>query len=238
MAGHSKWANIKHKKAKEDAKRGQSFTKIIKEITVAARNGGGDPDGNPRLRQLVDKARAVNMPQDNIIRAIKKGTGELPGVQYESLKYEGSGPGGMAIILEILTDNNNRTVAEMRHLFNKLNGNLGAAGSVAWMFDHLGVIRTADPKRTEDELLEMLMEFDVQDISIAEDMLTITTTIPALLSVKEELEKAEIVVEHAELEWVPKTPVELPAEKEEAAYKLLEALEEQEDVQNAYTNIS
>jgi YebC/PmpR family DNA-binding regulatory protein len=238
MAGHSKWANIKHKKAKEDAKRGQSFTKIIKEITVAARNGGGDPDGNPRLRQLVDKARGVNMPQDNITRAIKKGTGELPGVQYESLTYEGSGPGGMAIILEILTDNNNRTVAEMRHLFNKLNGNLGASGSVAWMFDHLGVIRTTDPKRTEDELLEMLMEFDVQDISIAEDMLTITTTIPALLSVKEALEKAEIVVEHAELEWVAKTPVALPAEKEEAAYKLLEALEEQEDVQNAYTNIS
>lgn len=238
MAGHSKWANIKHKKAKEDAKRGQSFTKIIKEITVAARNGGGDPDGNPRLRQLIDKARGVNMPQDNITRAIKKGTGELPGVQYESLTYEGSGPGGMAIILDILTDNNNRTVADLRHLFNKYNGNLGASGAVAWMFDHLGVIRTTDPGKTEDDLLELLMEFDVQDISIAEGMLTITTTIPALLSVKAELEKAEITVEHAELEWVPKNALELPTEKEEAAYKLLDKLGEQEDVQNVYTNIS
>ena len=238
MAGHSKWANIKHKKSKEDAKRGQSFTKITKEMTVAARTGGGDPSGNVRLRQLIEKARAVNMPQDNITRAIKKGTGELPGLQYESFTYEGSGPGGMAIILDILTDNNNRTVADMRHLFNKYNGNLGASGAVSWMFDHLGVIRTADPKLSEDALLEMLMDFDLQDISIAEEMLTITTTIPALIPVKETLEKAGITVEHAELEWVPKSTIELLEDKEEAAHKLLEKLEEQEDVQNLYTNLN
>ena len=238
MAGHSKWANIKHKKAKEDAKRGQSFTKISKEITVSARAGGGDPDGNPRLRQLIEKARGINMPLDNITRAIKKGTGELPGVQYEAIKYEGSGPGGMAIIVEVLTDNNNRTVADMRHLFNKYHGNLGATGAVAWMFDHLGVIRTTAPKLSEDDLLEALIDFEVQDITIEDDMLTINTTIPSLLPVKEALEKLNITVEHAELEWVAKSNVELPEEKEQQAYNLLEKLEEQEDVQNVYTNLN
>jgi YebC/PmpR family DNA-binding regulatory protein len=238
MAGHSKWANIKHKKAKEDAKRGQSFTKLSKEMTVCARSSGGDPEGNPRLRQLIEKARGINMPLDNITRAIKKGTGELPGVQYEAVKFEGSGPGGMAIIVEVLTDNNNRTVADMRHLFNKYNGNLGATGSVAWMFDHLGVIRTTAPKFSEDELLEALIDFEVQDISIEDNMLTITTTIPALLSVKEALEKLNIIVEHAELEWVARTSVELPEEKEQQAYTLLERLEEQEDVQNVYSNLN
>lgn len=238
MAGHSKWANIKHKKAKEDAKRGQSFTKLIKEITVAARCGGGDPDGNPRLRQLIDKGKSINMPLDNINRAIKKGTGELPGVQYEALLYEGSGPGGMAIIIEILTDNNNRTVAEMRHIFSKYHGSLGASGAVAWMFDHLGVIRTADPKLSEDELLEALMEYDVQDISVQDDLLTITTTKTALNQVREVLVKMDIPVDHAELEWVAKNPVDLPEGKEEQAHKLLEKLEEQEDVQNLFTNLS
>lgn len=238
MAGHSKWANIKHKKAKEDAKRGQSFTKLIKEITVAARAGGGDPDGNPHLRQLIEKGRSINMPQDNITRAIKKGTGELPGVQYESLTYEGSGPGGMAVIMNILTDNNNRTIAEMRHIFSKYHGNLGASGAVAWMFEHLGVIRTTDPGLSEDDLLEKLIEYDVQDISVTDGLLTVTTTKAALMSVKEALEKLGITVEHAELEWVAKNAVDLPEEKQKQAYTLLEKLEEQEDVQNLFTNLS
>jgi YebC/PmpR family DNA-binding regulatory protein len=179
------------------------------------------------------------MPLDNITRAIKKGTGELPGVQYEALTYEGSGPGGLAIMIEILTDNNNRTVGEMRHLFSKYQGTLGASGAVAWMFDHLGVIRTTAPASlTEDQLLEALMEYDVQDISIEEDLLTVITSKTALNDVREALIKINITIEHAELEWVAKNPIDLAEDKEESVHKLLEKLEEQDDVQNIFTNLS
>ncbi len=164
MSGHSKWATIKHKKAKEDAKRGKVFTKLIKEITVAAK-AGGDPAGNPRLRTLLDNAKEVNMPQENVTRAIKKGTGELPGVSYQSQMYEGYGPGKIAIIVDVLTDNKNRAVADLRHLFVRKGGVLAENGAVQWMFDRMGIIRGSGSNVTEDKLIELLLDYDVKDIS-------------------------------------------------------------------------
>lgn len=238
MAGHSKWANIKHKKAREDAKRGKVFTKLIKEITVCAKAGGGEPENNPRLRQLLDKAKTENMPQDNIIRAIKKGTGELPGVVYEPITYEGYGPGGTAIIVETLTDNKNRTVADLRHLFSKHGGNLAEAGSVNWMFEKLGVVRGSAQNKTEDDLFETFIEHDVKDISIHDDIFTVTCDIPALQEVKETAEQTGLAVEDAELEWVAKNSMDVDDDIQEKAFNLLEKLEEHDDVQNVFTNIS
>ncbi len=237
MAGHSKWANIKHKKAKEDAKRGKEFTKLIKEITIAARSGG-DITGNPRLRQLVDKAKKINMPQENITRAIKKGTGELPGVSYEHIVYEGHGPAGSAIIIEVLTDNKNRAVADMRHIFSKYSGNLAETGSVNWMFEKLGVIRSKAPQLSEEELFEKLLDQDIQDISIQDDILTITTPVTSLAHVTEAVKNINITVDDSEIEWIAKTPMSITAEHEEKAFKLLEALEDHDDVQNVYTNLA
>ena len=179
MAGHSKWANIKHKKAKEDAKKGKIFTKLIKEITVAAKQGG-DPASNPRLRLLLEKAKQENMPAENATRAIKKGTGELPGVHYDPMMYEGFGPGGIAILVETLTDNKNRTVAEMRTTFSRGGGNLGEANTVNWMFEKKGVIRMADKGLSEDELIEQLLDYNVESIHIGDGVVTITTDHAAL----------------------------------------------------------
>jgi len=236
MAGHSKWANIKHKKAKEDARKGKVFTKLIKEITVAAKQGG-DPAGNPRLRLLLEKAKQENMPAENAARAIKKGTGELPGVHYEAVTYEGYGPGGIAIIVETLTDNKNRAVAELRTLFSRGGGNLGEAHSVSWMFEKKGVIRAQDSKFSEDELLEKLLDFNIEDINITDGLLTITTDPAALGQVRDAVVGFGMKVDDAELEWVPKNTLSISAEDEEKAYALLENLEDHDDVQHVYTNL-
>lgn len=237
MAGHSKWANIKHKKAKEDAKRGQTFTKIIKEITVCAK-AGGIPENNPQLRQLIEKAKEANMPAENIIRAVKKGTGELPGVSYEAITYEGYGPGGTALIIEALTDNKNRTVADLRHIFSRHNGNLAETGSVNWMFEKLGVIRGIAIDKTEDGLLEALIDYDIQDIEIDDNLVVITTAMASLQEVKEAVKNLGIKVEHAELEWVAKNNLDVTEDIEEKAFALFEALEDNDDVQNVYSNLN
>ena len=235
MSGHSKWANIKHKKAKEDASRGKAFTKLVKEITICARESG-DINGNPRLRTLVDKAKHINMPQDNIKRAIQKGTGELPGVAYEKHMYEGYGPGGIAVIVEMLTDNKNRAVAELRHIFSKKGGNLGETGTVNWMFSLKGIIK-ATGSLSEDELLEKLLDFDVESITKEDDLFIITTELKALESVKKATTEAGLKVEHSEIEWVAKDSVTPPADQEEKAIEFLQALDELDDIQNVYSNI-
>ncbi len=237
MAGHSKWANIKHKKAKEDAVRGKAFTKLVKEITVASRVGGGDPSGNPRLRTLVEKAKDINMPQDNIKRAIQKGTGELPGVSYEHHMYEGYGPGGLAVMVEVLTDNKNRAIAEVRHVFTKKGGNVAENGSVNWMFSQKGVIKATGGSLTEDQLLEKLLDFDVEDIKKEEDLYFIVCNPKALEEVKTGITQAGLKIESSEIEWVAKDAAQLSAEDEEKAFEFLEMLEDLEDVQNVYSNI-
>src|SRR3989339_376118 len=237
MSGHSKWANIKHKKAKEDAKRGQTFTKIIKEITVCAK-AGGIPENNPQLRQLIEKAKEANMPGENITRAVKKGTGELPGVSYESISYEGYGPGGTALIIEALTDNKNRTVADLRHIFGRHNGNLAETGSVNWMFEKLGVIRGNANGKKEDDLFEALLDFDIQNIEFDENLVTITTAMSSLQEVTEAVKNLGVKVEHSELEWVAKNNLEVSEDIEEKAFALFEALEDNDDVQNVYSNLN
>lgn len=238
MAGHSKWANIKHKKAAADKKRGKAFTRLSKEISVAARQSGGDPAGNPRLRTLVDKAREINMPMDTITRAIKRGTGELPGVQYESQLYEGYGPYGIAVIVETLTDNKNRTVADVRNLFSKAGGNLAEGGAVSWMFKQLGVIRAEGEGFTEDQLLERLIEFDVKDISKDDSLFVITCNPKSLEAIKQDLINAGLKITSAELEWVADTFTSLEDSQAEKAIKFLDELEEHEDIQNVYTNLA
>lgn len=235
MSGHSKWANIKHKKAKEDAKRGKQFTTLIKEITVCAKTGG-DIHGNPRLRHLVEKAKKLNMPGENITRAIKKGTGELPGVSYESVTYEGYGPGGIAIIVEVLTDNKNRAVADMRVIFSRNGGHLAETGAVNWMFEKLGVIRVKT-NMTEEQLLEKLINFDIHEISTHEGTLTITTPLATLAEVTEAIKNLELQVDDSEIEWVAKNLLSVTPEQEEKAMNLLEKLEDNDDVQNVYTNL-
>lgn len=237
MSGHSKWATIKHKKAALDAKRGKLFTKIIKEITVAARAGGGDPAGNPRLRFLIDKARSVNMPQENMHRAIKKGTGELPGQQYEAQTYEGYGPAGMAVIVEVLTDNKNKAVAELRHVFSREGGNIGETGSVNWMFERAGVIRTHGKNLTEDILIEHLLDYPVKNIDHENDEFVVLTDPQACDKVKQAILDLGFSVKEAELEWVPRTKISLEQQQEEKALQFLDKLEELDDVQNVYANL-
>lgn len=239
MSGHSKWSTIKHKKAALDSKRGKKFTKVIKEITVAARIGGGDPEGNPRLRFLIDKSKDINMPQDNVARAIKKGTGELPGVNYEPFTYEGYGPGGIAIMVDTLSDNKNRTVADLRHLFSSNSGNLAENGAVSWMFAKMGVIKAASqgPKINEDFLLEKLLDYDVQDISGGENFFEIVCDPKALDKVKQALTHLGMKVESAELEWVAKNHISLAQEQADRAYEFLSELEDHDDVQSVYTNL-
>ena len=238
MSGHSKWATIKHKKAKEDAKRGKLFTRIIKEITVAAREGGGDAAGNPRLRVLIDKAKHANMPQDNIIRAIKKGTGEIEGVVYEHITYEGYGPGGIAIMVDTLTDNKRRTVADVRHIFSKKGGNLAEAGAVGWMFERKAVVSVVAKDMSADDILEKMLDYPVEDIRMFEGAATIIGDSHDLTAIKEGAEKCKLEINEADIEWVPKDYMSLDdKEQEEKAYAFLEALEDIEDVQSVYTNL-
>lgn len=237
MSGHSKWATIKRKKALEDSKRGQAFTKLIKEITVAARVGGGDPNGNPRLRLLLDKAREINMPVDNATRAIKRGTGELPGVSYEELTYEGYGPHGIAVIVDTLSDNKNRTVSELRHIFTAKGGNLAENGSVSWMFDRSGVIHVPASSTSEEKLLEALIEYDVTDIKREDDTFAIYCNPRALDAVKHAIEKLDIKVTSADLEWVAKNAVALSEHDTEKVYEFLDALEDHEDTKHVFSNL-
>lgn len=238
MSGHSKWAQVKHKKAVVDAKKGKIFTKIVKEISVAARLGGGDTEGNPRLRVAIDKAKEVNMPQENIKRAIMKGTGELPGVSYEESIYEGYGPGGTAILLEVLTDNKNRTVSEIRHIMTKHDGNLGEAGCVAWMFNKKGYVLVEKTKIDEDSMMSVALEAGAEDMKNdpGEDSYEIITTPEDMNKVKASLEAAGISPSFAEITMLPKSYVALDGKSAEVMIRLVEALEDHEDVQNVYTN--
>lgn len=238
MSGHSKWSTIKHKKAKEDAKRGKIFTRLIREISVAAREGGGDINANAKLRMIVDKARAENMPLENITRAIKRGTGELEGANYEEVTYEGYGPHGIAVLVETLSDNKNRTVATIRSTFTKLGGNLGEGGSVAWMFDRKGVLRLPSTGLTEDDFIEKLLDYNVEDVAIIDNVVSVICAAEDLDVVKKGAEASGLTVEAAEIEWVPKNKIPMDSkDREEKVYKFLEALEELDDVQNVYANI-
>jgi YebC/PmpR family DNA-binding regulatory protein len=237
MSGHSKWANIKHRKSAQDAKRGKLFTRLGKEITIAAKEGGGELDSNFRLRTLVDKARAANMPADNIQRSIKRGTGELPGVSYEEQMYEGYGPEGIAILIECLTDNKNRTVSEVRHVFSANSGNMAEAGAVSWMFEKKGVIRINAENLTEDDLIEQLLDFDIGDIDVEDEMATITVVIKQLEQVKKVLTDSGHTIESADVEFVAKNLTDLPENKQQKVIDFLEKIEELDDVQNVYTNL-
>lgn len=235
MSGHSKWASIKHKKASVDAKRGKIFTKIIKEITVAARVGGGDINGNPRLRSAVLSAKAVNMPQDNIQRAIKKGTGELPGTTYEEVTYEGFGVGGVAIIVDVMTDNKNRTIAEIRSLFGKNGGNIGETGCVGWMFSKKGVIVVDKKACEEDQLMGIALDAGADDLK-TEDNFEILTSLESFEAVKEALEKNNIPTLSAEITMHPQNTIKVEGKQAQQILKLMEALDDHDDVQNCYSN--
>jgi YebC/PmpR family DNA-binding regulatory protein len=236
MAGHSKWAQIKRKKAVTDARRGQLFTRLLKEVTVAARIGGGDPVGNARLRSAVQDARANNVPNDNIDRAIKRGTGELDGVAYEEITYEGYGPGGIAMLIEAVTDNKKRTVAELRHLFAKYGGSLGESGCVAWLFDKRGYFAIDRSSMSEEGLMELALELDVDDVSTMEDVYEIFTSPESYPVVKDELEGRGLVPAASELARIPQTYVEVDPTKLRSNLQLLEALEGHDDVQNVWVN--
>jgi YebC/PmpR family DNA-binding regulatory protein len=236
MSGHSKWATIKHKKGALDAKKGKVFSKLIKEIAVAAKMGGGDPDKNPRLRTVIDKARAVNMPNDNVSRAIKRGTGELEGVTYEELTYEGYGPSGVAMLISVLTDNNKRTVAELRHLMTKGGGNLGEAGCVAWMFNKKGVL-TFDSSATEEKLMEVALDAGAEDIrDLGGGSFDVVTDPSAFDAVKKACETAGLKPIEAGVEMVPQNEISLSGEEARKMLNLMEALEDHDDVQNVYAN--
>lgn len=236
MSGHSKWHSIKHKKGAADAKRGKIFTRLIREITVAARDGGGDVDMNPRLRKAVADAKAANMPADNIDRAIKRGTGEMEGVSYEEITYEAYGPGGVAILIETMTDNRNRTVAELRHLLSKNNGNLGESGSVAWMFDRKGYLVVPKEQRSEDELFEIAIEAGAEDLKDDDSNFEIFTAQEAFEDVKKAMENEGIAPEVAEVSMIPQNYVKLEGADAQAMLKLYEAIDDHDDVQNVYSN--
>ncbi len=236
MSGHSKWSTIKRKKGAKDAERGRIFTRLIKEITVAARHGGGDETSNPRLRTAVQAAKAANMPSKNVENAIKKGTGELPGVTYEEVTYEGYGPGGVAVFLECLTDNKNRTVAEVRHIFTKCNGSLGENGSVAWMFDKLGVITVPGANTTEDDLMLVALEAGAEDIEQEDGDFIVKADISSFEAVKAALEENGIEYSSAELTREPQTTVAVEGKQAEQVLKMMDMLEDNDDVQNLYSN--
>ncbi len=237
MSGHSKWSTIKRKKAAVDAKRGKIFTTLIKEITIAAREAGGDSTSNPRLRQAISSARDANMPQDNIKRAIMKGTGELPGVNYEECSYEAFGPGGVAIFMEVLTDNKNRTVAEVRHLITKYGGNLGENGSVSWMFDKKGQIIISKAGQNEDNLFEDSINAGAEDFDADEDNFIVKTDPLEVMNVRQMLEKDGYKVVSATVEMLPKNLHKIEKEKSEKAIMLLESIEDHEDIKSVYTNL-
>ena len=236
MSGHSKWATIKHKKGALDAKRGKIFTRLIKEITMAAKGGGGDPEGNPRLRTAVAAAKAENMPADNIKRAIQRGTGELEGVNYEEITFEGYGPGGVALLVDVTTDNRNRTVSEIRHAFTKNGGNLGEAGSVAWMFHKKGQIAVPKPAAKEDDLMNIVLEAGGDDLNDDGDNWEILTAPNAFEPVLEAVKKAGFEVVHSALGMVPQNYIKLEGAAANQMIRLLEAIEDSDDVQNVYSN--
>jgi len=238
MSGHSKWATTKHKKAAIDSKRGKIFTKVIKEITVAARVGGGDQDGNARLRTAVQKAKESNMPADNIKKAIQKGTGELPGVTYEEAVFEGYGTGGIAILVSIMTDNRNRTVPEIRHIFGKHGGNMGEAGCVSWMFDKKGYIVVEGGKVDEEKLMNIIVEAGAEDMRRDSDNFEVITTPGDLEKVKKMIEDEGIAVALSEVTMLPRTYMELDDKSAMQVLRLIEALEDNDDVQNVYSNIN
>ena len=236
MAGHSKWAQIKRKKAVVDAKRGQVFTKIIKEITVAARLGGGDEDANPRLRQAVLSAKAANMPADNVKRAVQKGTGELPGISYEEAMFEGYGPGGVAIMVEVTTDNRKRTVAELRHLITKHGGNLGETGCVAWMFNKKGLITVEKNGVNNESLLDSILTGGGDDFSDEDDVYVVESTPDQMISVREQLEADGFSVISSEIMMTPQNSVSIESETAKKVIQLLEALDDHDDVQKVSAN--
>jgi YebC/PmpR family DNA-binding regulatory protein len=236
VAGHSKWAQIKRKKAANDTKRGQHFTKLIREITVAARHGGGDPNFNPRLRLAVDTAKAANMPAENIDRAIKKGTGELEGVDYQEVVYEGYGPGGVAIYIETLTDNANRTVADIRHVFSRNGGSLGTSGSVAWQFERQGQIYIAADRYDEDSTLLAALEAGAADLRRDDDTFVVTTEMQQFAAVQDGLRRQGIAFDEAELAMVPNATIAVSGAEAKSLLKLLDALDDLDDVQKVYSN--
>ena len=236
MAGHSKWANIKHRKGAQDAKRGKAFTKAAKEIMLAAKIGGGDPDSNPRLRTAISAARSVNLPKDKIDTAIKKGTGELQAEALEEISYEGYGPGGVALLIEAATDNRNRTVAEVRHILSKHGGSMGAAGSVAWMFDRKGVIIFSKENFTEDQLFEVGIEAGAEDVIDEGDTFAVHTAVEDFAAVQQAFDAAEMQYENAALEMLPQNPAEVETDVAKRVMKVIDLLEDNDDVLNVFTN--
>jgi len=236
MSGHSKWASIKHKKAATDAKRGKIFTKMIRELAIAARSGGGDPDTNAPLRKAISSAKAVNMPADNIKRAIQKGTGQLEGVNYEEISYEGYGPGGVAIYVETMTDNNNRTVSELRHIFTKSGGNMGESGCVAWMFTRKGYIVIEKSKASEDELLEIILEAGAEDLKEDGSNYEILTAPDSYEPVINALEENSIETAASNLGYIPQNYVKVEGKQAQQLLRLMEELEDHDDVQNVWAN--
>jgi YebC/PmpR family DNA-binding regulatory protein len=237
MSGHSKWSTIKHKKGAADAKRGKIFTRLIKEITISARLGGGDPEGNPRLRAAIAEAKANNMPKDNIDRAVKRGTGELEGASYEDITYEGYGPGGVALIVEALTDNTNRTTPEIRHMFEKAGGSFGTPGSVKFQFDRKGYFAVEKGATTEDRLMEVALEAGADDLQTEDaDVFEVYTQPESFEQVREALEKAGIATVEAKLSMIPMTWVKVDESQARANMKLLESLDDHDDVQNVWSN--
>ncbi len=238
MSGHSKWHSIKHKKAREDAKRGKVFTKLIRELTVSARAGGGDPSMNPRLRTAIDRAKAENMPADNIDRAIKKGTGDLEGVRYEEHTYEGYGPGGTAILVEVMTDNKNRCTAEIRHIFSKQNGNLGENGCVSWIFEKRGYISIPSDTVDEETLMDIALEAGADDIveDKEDKQFEVYTPPESFQAVKEALTAKGVTWQAADITMIPKNTVRLQGKEAEQTLRLMDALEDNDDVQNVYSN--
>ena len=236
MAGHSKWAQIKRKKAVADAKRGKLFTKLIREISVAARQGGGNPQGNPRLRLAIEQARAANMPMENIERAIKKATGELEGSKFEEIIYEGYGPGGIAILIEAVTDNKNRTVSELRHLFSRHGGRLAETGSVNWKFQRKGIITITKDQISEDDLIMLALELGADDVITETDYYEVQTSLENFEKVRKALSEKGLKIDSASLQFVPQNLMKINSKENETALKLLEVLEDHDDVQNVYTD--
>lgn len=236
MSGHSKWAGIKHKKALMDAKKGKVFTKLIKELTVSAKEGGGDPEANPRLRLAIAKAKEANMPKDNIEKAIKKGTGELPGVTYEHIVYEGYGPAGVAIMIEALTDNKNRTTAELRNILSRKGGNMAGHGSVSWLFHKKGYILVDKTRIAEDALMDIVLDAGAEDLKSEGTSYEITTDVKDFEKVKEALKKSGVEWQMAELTMVPSSTVKVVGEDAKQVLALMDAIEDYEDVQNVYAN--
>jgi YebC/PmpR family DNA-binding regulatory protein len=238
MSGHSKWATIKHKKATTDARRGKLFSKILKEITVAARLGGGDAKGNPRLRAAVLEARSNSVPNDNIERAIKKGTGEIASEVYEEVIYEGYGPGGVAVLVEAATDNRNRTTGEIRHIFARNGGSLGEAGCVAWMFHRRGYFAVEKGAMDEERFMELALELGADDVAIEEDVYEIYTPMEGFIGTQEELERRDVPTAAKELAMVPQTTLDVPPDKVNQVLRLMDALEDHDDVQKVWANLN